>query len=668
MKLTLTNKRHALAWLVFFAGAGGLAWAQTNAPASLTNAADISLEQLINIEVTSVAKEETKLDQSPAAIFVVTPEDIDRSGVTSIPEALRLVPGLDVAQVNSSDWAISSRGFNSQFANKLLVLVDGRSIYNLGFGGELWEMQDMVLEDLDQIEVIRGPGATLWGSDAVNGVININTKSARDTQGLLVSTAFGVEQQPATSLRYGGVLGSNLYYRVFTQYANQNGFADPAGNDAPDDRNIMHGGARIDWEPGTADRVTLEGDYFNGEFGGQAQSLSLTPPYATNLYGENHKTGGDFLGKWTHDFSATSQMTVQTYYDRSADMDADIASTENVYDFDLQHRFALGDRQDIVWGAGFQYFWDNSPPSFDLTFTPARDYDEYYSAFVQDDVTVVEDRFHVILGSKFEHNPDTGFEVQPSGRLLWTPTEKQTVWGAVSRAVRTPTRFDTDSTYNESVVPPVPPSPFPVLVTIQGNPEFRSEELYAYELGYRIEPIKPLSFDLATFYNVYRDINSPVGVATNLVFGPPTYVQVEEYTYNSVSGDTYGAELSAQWRVTDDWKLMGSYSWLHMNLQPNDTTSGDSPQHQFQVHSYFNLTRDIELNGGFFYVSSLPNQQVPSYSRVDLGVVWRPNKNWELGVWGQNLFDGHHTEFGSYRTTDLSEVPRNVFGKVTWRF
>lgn len=668
MKFTLTSKWHRLAWLgVIFMTILAVRADDTNSVRA-TNSNDISLEQLININVTSVAKKETKLEQSPAAIFVVTPEDIARSGVTSIPEALRLVPGMDVAQVNSSDWAISARGFNTQFANKLLVLVDGRSIYNLGFGGALWEMQDMVLEDLDRIEVIRGPGATLWGADAVNGVININTKSAKDTQGFLVSAAGGSVQQPAVSARYGGELGSNLFFRIYGQYANQDGFVDAAGNSEPDDHNIAHGGARLDWEPGDADRFTLQGDYFNAEFGAIAQLPSLTPPFANNFYGQNHKTGGNVVGKWTHDISDTSQFTVQSYYDRSQDMEEDIASTENVFDADFQHRFGLWGWNDIVWGAAFQHFWDDTPPNFDLTFNPPQSQDDIYSAFVQDDVTVVEDRFHLIVGSKFEHNPDTGFEVQPSGRALWTPTENQTVWGAVSRAVRTPTRVDSDSVYNRVVEPPGPPFFVPALVTIFGNPEFRSEELYAYELGYRIEPAKELSFDLAGFYNVYHDLNAPVMGTPFFVGAPVPHVVIPELTFNSLYGVTYGTELSVQWRVTDNWKLMGSYSWLHMDLHPDDSTAGDSPQNQFQIHSYWNVTRTIELNAAGYYVDSLPDQHVPSYFRGDLGIVWRPSKNWEFSIWGQNLFDGHHVEFGSYRTPDLTEIPRNIFGKVTWRF
>ncbi|MDB6020146.1 MAG: TonB-dependent receptor, plug [Pedosphaera sp.] len=647
-----------------------------SAPKSFEDSANLTLDQLVNIQVTSVSKKETSLNQSPAAIFVITQEDISRLGITSLPEALRLAPGMDVAQVNSSDWAVSSRGFNNQFANKLLVMIDGRSIYDPGFGGVFWEMQDLVLEDLDRIEVIRGPGGTLWGANAVNGVININTKSAKETQGLLISAGGGTELQPLTSLRYGGQFTTNLFYRVNVQYANNDGFVDSNGNETPDARNILHGGGRLDWEPVAGDRFTLQGDHFQGDFGDLTRSVSLMAPNAKDFSAINRKTGDNVLARWTHDFSDSSQLTLQGYYDHTLVNEAPFRDTLDVYDLDLQHRFALGERQDIVWGAGVRYWMDDVPPSFDLTFTPERNYEHVLSAFVQDDVSVIKDRLHLILGSKFEHNSDTGFEVQPSGRLLWIPSEKQTFWGAMSRAVRTPSRADEDILYNQSVIPPSPPgSPLPLLVSLYGNPNFHSEELIAYELGYRIEPTPKLSFDLATFYNVYHDLNTSITGTPFFEAAPVPHVVIPQLIQNGGSANTYGAELSAQWQVTEDWKLMGSYSWLHMRLTPSNLASGDSPQHQFQLHSYLNLTRAVELNASLFYVSQLANADVPAfthpipaYTRVDLGLVWRPNKAWELGIWGQNLFNDQHLEFGSQRTPVLTEIPRSIFGKVTWRF
>ena len=641
--------------------------AQVLPGAPSTNSTDISLEQLVNIEVTSVSKKETRLNQSPAAITVITQEDIRRSGLTSIPELLRLVPGMDVAQINASDWAISSRGFNGQYADKLLVMVDGRSVYTPVFAGVYWGVQDTVLEDLDRIEIIRGPGATLWGANAVNGVINIITKSARETQGLLMSTTAGTEDQPATSFRYGGQIGSNVYYRVYAKYVNHDNFVDASGNETADSWNALRGGARLDWEATEGDLLTLQGDYYGGTYNHNVLMTSLTPPFAQNTTPGDYDSGGNLLGRWTHDFTEKSQLTAQGYYDHTRSADADYTGLLDVYDFDAQHRFALGSRQDIVWGAGYRYSRvDNKDASF-ITWNPSVRHDQLFSAFAQDDITLVEDRLHLTLGSKIEHNDYTGFEVQPSGRLLWTPSEKQTVWGAVSRSVRTPAVFETSAQYRSNFLA----SPFlpPFQVDVSGNPNFKSEEVLSYELGYRIEPTTRLSFDLTAFYTTYDRLR--FFEATGAPFFQPTpvphMVVPEEYD-NGLSASSHGAEVSAQWQAADNWKLMASYSWLHMNLHTGDTTAGDNPQQQFQVRSYLNLPGNLELNNALYYVDSLPNQNISSYVRVDAGLVWRPNRSWEIGVWGQNLLDGRHAEYISQRTTLQTEIPRNFYAKVTWRF
>lgn len=634
----------------------------SNPSADLEN---LTLEQLVNVQVTSVSKKETDLFTSPAAISVITQDDIQRNGFTSIPDALRMVPGMDVAQINASEWAVSVRGFNSQFADKLLVLVDGRSVYTPAFSGVVWQIQDLVMEDVDRIEVIRGPGAALWGDNAVDGVINIMTKSARETQGGLISTSFGTDDQSITSLRYGGQLGSNLFYRVYAKYESEDGFVNSMGNGRLDGWDALHGGGRLDWEPNPNDRVTLQGDYLAAKIGATAQSPLLTPPYATNISQVDTESDGNVLSRWTHDFSPSSQLTVQMYYDHVVEPDVQIPSTLNVYDFDLQHRFALGEREDIVWGAGFRDSRNDSPPSFNLTLYPQKSYIQVYNVFAQDDVTLVPDRFHLILGIKLDRDTFSGYEVQPSGRLLWTPSEKQTVWTAVSRAVDTPSLVEEDSRYNESAFPT---AHGPALASIFGNPDFQPEEVLAYELGYRLAPSPSWSFDLATYYNIYHDVEgfqlgTPYFDAT-----PVPHLVIPETEENLLSGETYGAELSAQWKPTDYWRLMASYSWLHMALEPDDSTAGDSPQNQFQIRSYLDLTREINFSSTLYYVDRLPNQMAPSYFGLDLGLSWRINKSWDIGVFGQNLINTGTVEFGSYRTPLLTEIPRSVYGKITWRF
>jgi iron complex outermembrane receptor protein len=640
--------------------------ADTNQPsASLIDLENLSLEQLVNVKVTSVSKKETDAFASPTAISVITQDDIRRNGFTSIPDALRLVPGMDVAQINASQWAVSARGFNSQFADKLLVLVDGRSVYTPGFSGVFWELQDLVMEDVDRIEVIRGPGAALWGDNAVNGVINITTKSAKETQGALVSTSFGTDEQSITSLRYGGQLCSDLFFRVFLKYKSEDGFENSMQNRMPDGWDALHGGVRFDWEPNVHDRFTLQGDYMAASLGAMTQTPLLTPPYITNVSQVNPNSDGNVVGRWTHDFSSDSQLTLQAYYDHSEETGYEVKSTVTVYDIDLQHHFALGDRQDIVWGAGFRDSENDIPPTFELFANPERSYGAIYNVFAQDDVTVVQDRFHAILGTKFDHTTYSGFELQPSGRLLWTPSEMQTAWMAVSRAVSTPSVLDEAASYNESAFP----SPHgPILVQLVGNPNFKAEQLLAYELGYRFVPAPHWSFDLATYYNVYHGVQGYQTGTPYFEAAPVPHLVFPENSENLFSGDTYGAELSAQWKPFDYWRLAASYSWLHLASDLDGQATGDGPQQQFQIHSYLNLTRDIEFSSGLYYVSGLPDQKIDSYFRLDLGVIWRLNKSWEIGVFGQNLLEEGHLEFESYRTPVLTEIPLSIYGKITWRF
>ncbi len=637
--------------------------------------AELSLEELMNESVTSVSKKETKLKESPAAVAVITQEDIRRSGLTSIPELLRTVPGLDVARINGNQWAISSRGFNNQYANKLLVLVDGRAVYTPTFGGVFWNAQDVVLEDVDRIEVIRGPGATLWGANAVNGVINITTRSAKETQGGMVSTSFGTEGQPSTTVRYGGQLATNLFYRAYVKYFNREGLVDSTGRGTPDDWQALRGGLRLDWEPSSENKFTLQGDYYGTEAGENIHEPNLTPPrFYDSIDTVAHNRGGNVLGRWTHSFSDTAQLSVQSYYDHVEQSDGLATVRQDTYDLDLQHRFALGTRQDIVWGVGYRLTATEVTPSFFVSADPASRQLPLYNVFVQDDITLLPDRLHFTLGSKFEHNDYTGWEIQPSARLLWTPTEHQTAWAAVSRAVRTPTMLDTSARVNLAAVQPSPFGPV-VLASLLGNPDGAAEELTAYELGYRIEATKRLSFDVAGFYNDYNDLVGQVQGTPRFETTPaPAHLVSPLHYQNSQSAETYGTELSARWQVVDHWRLMGSYSWLHMRLRPDESSEGDSPQHQFQIRSYLDLPHQVELSGALYFVdriSSLSAQTrlpISSYVRLDLGVTWRPAPSLELGLWGQNLLEDRHAEFNSVRTRLRTEVPRGVMGKITWRF
>ena len=648
--------------------------ADTNqASKSSDDLADMTLEQLVSVKVTSVAKEQTDLFTSPAAISVVSSDDIRRMGITSLPEALRLVPGMDVAQINANEWAVSARGFNAEFGRDLLVLIDGRTVYTPSSAGVYWNAQDVVMEDLDRIEVIRGPGATLWGANAVDGVINVVSKSAKETQGLLISSSVGSVEQDSATVRYGGELASNLYYRVYAKRSDQDGFTTTTGQSAGDAWNSTLGGLRMDWEPPSQNTLPLQGDYYYNAAGGATDHVSLAPPAVSLTTANGYNEGGNVMGRWTHDMSDSSQWMVQTYFDNVQEDTGHGTLNQNTFDMQLQDRFPLGSWNDFLWGTGYRYQVVEDTPTFELTWTPEIQRIRLFNIFAQDEIKVVPDRLRLVLGIKFEDNSLVQWEVEPSGRLLWTPTKNQTVWAAISRAARTPSLFELDGRLNAAAFPPGPTSP-PALVSVFGNPNSATENLLAYEVGYRVEPVRNLSFDLTSFYNVYDNLLVQVANPTVIEISPsPPHLLISSTYMNAGSGDTYGVELSSQWRMIENWRLTASYSWLGTRLTPASDFA-QSPQQQIQVRSYLDLPCHLELNGGIYLVgrSTAPIatgfDEIPSYVRADLGLIWSPRKWLEVGVWGQNLLQSEHIEFAAQQTPALTEIPRSVLAKVTLKF
>ena len=629
---------------------------------------ELSIEDLMNLEVTTVSKKAQKRSDTAAAVFVITQSDIQRSGAASIPEALRMVPGVEVARIDASKWAITVRGFNGRFANKLLVLMDGRALYTPAFSGVFWLMQDTLLEDIDRIEVIRGPGASLWGANAVNGVINIITKKADDSQGTYLTTGGGTEERFFAGVRYGGRLDDNLFYRMYAKYFDRDNAVDADGDKTADHWDGLRGGFRMDWEATGHDTMTLQGDIFDGQDGETITTSSLNPPYSITSDEENGYFGGNLLGRWMHRFSSTSETVLQLYYDRLERTSEILDVYQNTFDIDFQHRFQLGTRNQMMWGFGYRFVRDDFNNSFSTSIIPdSRDLD-LVSAFVQDEIQLIPDRLGLILGSKFEHNDFTGFEVQPSGRLVWKPVEKQTLWGAISRAVRTPSRGEHGTFINSRVIPPdglYPGSPAQP-VTLVGNGDFDSETLIAYELGYRIQPTSRLSLDVATFYNVYDNLRTiePTGLFSATAG-------------NEMEGDTYGVELAADFQPLNWWRLQLSYSFLEMNLSLKDasldTTSesaeGESPQNKVSIRSMMDLPHNLELDIWFRYVDNLPTQRLDDYTTLDVRFAWKPLKWLELAVVGQNLLADHHPEFKpELIDTSPTEVQKSVYGSVTCRF
>jgi iron complex outermembrane receptor protein len=627
--------------------------------------ADLSIEELLNEPVTSVSKKETSLLQSPAAVAVLTRDDLRRLGVTTLAEALRWVPGMQVGRISAWQWAVSTRGFMGILADKLLVLIDGRTIYESTFPGVNWDAQDVVLEDIDRIEVIRGPGATLWGANAVNGVINVITRSATETQGGLVSVAAGSEEQPGVTARYGGRLADNVHYRVYVKSFDRDGLVDTAGSDAPYEWSGLRGGFRLDSRPSARDGLTLHGDLYRGEVHQTVSTAQLVPPFSTTTNLAQSSRLGSLLGRWTRTYSETSELTVQTFFSHVDHPLNNSRVGDDTYDVELQHRFAPAPRHDVVWGVGYRFRRDDLPPTANLVFSPDKRALHLYTAFVQDEITLSPGRAQLILGSKLEHNDYTGLEVQPGARLVWTPAGNQTLWASLVRAVRTPDRFEDSARLLAAAFQPGPASP-PVAVEVQGNPEIESETLTAYELGYRIEPNRRLSLDVAVFYNVYDDLTETVAGEPRFEAGPPPHLVLPQRFENVEGGESYGVELSVNWQPVPSWRLMTSYSGMRLRFLDH-LDEFANPEHQLRLRSYLDLGNRWELTGAAQYVDRLRTQDVPSYVRLDFGLIWHPLPALEIGVWGQNLLDDRHPEATSFIGTFRSEVPRGVLSRITWR-
>lgn len=650
--------------------------------------AEMNLEQLLGATVTSVARREEQLAQSPAAVQVITQEEIRRSGATNLAEVLRIVPGLEVARVDAHSWAISSRGFNGVFANKLLVLIDGRSVYTPLFSGVHWNTTDTLLEDIERIEVIRGPGAALWGANAVNGVINVITKKAAATQGTLVSGGIGTEERGFGEIRYGGRIGETIHYRVFGKYFDRGSSLLWNGETADDDWQMGRLGFRVDWDAPQSNFLTLQGDLYSGHQDQVYRRIEEREPFLP--YMDHHTdavSGGNILGRWTHTFSEGGEFVLQTYYDQSERNTATLGENRDSFDVDFQHRFGWGERQTIVWGGGYRRDSDELRSTFDVAFDPAGRTTDLFSAFLQDEITLVKKRVTLTLGSKLEHNDYSGFEIQPNARLLWTPTARHSVWASVSRAVRTPSRSDVDITvHSEPIVPRgalfagfpprIPPSPT-IVTAFRGDHDFESEELIAYEAGYRLKVNERLSFDLAVFFNDYDQLRSisATDPALNLNTAP---AEMTFTAANQLKGQTYGGEISTNLRVTDWWRLRADYSLLQMQLHlagssPEPYTDRaiehSSPQNQFALRSWMDLPHGFECDAALRYVDALPALKVPAYFAVDVRLGWRPSKNVEISVVGQGLLDRHHREFApSFLSSQYTEVETSVYGKVTLRF
>jgi iron complex outermembrane recepter protein len=639
----------------------------------------LSLEELMKVEVTSVSKQTQPLFEAAAAVFVISQEDIRRSGVTTIPEALRMAPGIQVARLDTHRWAISSRGFSSEFANKLLVLIDGRTVYSPLFSGVFWDAQDTVLEDIDRIEVIRGPGASLWGANAVNGVINIITKKTKDTQGLLAVVGGGTEERAFTTLRYGASLGEHTHARIYGKFSERDDFVRSDGTPGGDDWRNGRGGFRLDRDLSSQDSLTIQGDYYRGTEGFGFTEPLLTTPYSRSIRDRWSYSGGNVLSRWKRTFSDSSSLLVQTYYDRTERDSRLFTERRDTFDIDLQHSFAWGNAHRVIWGLGYRFTNDHIVNSTTIRTTPANRILNLFNGFVQDELTLIPNTLAVTAGTKVEHNDFTGWVVQPSGRLRWTPTQTLMFWGAISHAVRTPSRAEHDTTLDQMALPPnalFPGSPV-ALTTFGGQRSFRNESLVAYEIGTRYQPMETWSIDIVAFYNRYNRLRSIEPAASSLATNPPPpHLVIPFVANNQLAAETHGIEVSSEWHPINWWHLRATYSYLRIqmitgtSLDPTGrNANGESPQHQASLRSLMQLPGNIELDLWGRFVDRLPTVNIPAYLSLDTRIGWKPIKNIEVSVVGQNLLESRRPEFSSaFVAQNGTEAQRGAYVKLTWRY
>jgi iron complex outermembrane receptor protein len=655
---------------------GTAAWGQPpqNSQPQQPDLTQVSIENLMNIEVTSVSKKEQKLSRTAAAIFVISQEEIRRSGASSIPDVLRMVPGVDVAQLNAHIWVISIRGFSDRFADKVLVLIDGRTMYTPTSSGVYWDQEDVPLEDVERIEVIRGPGGTVWGANAVNGVINITTKNSKSTRGALASAWGGSGDVSGGLAQWGGPAGRTGGYRVFGEYYGMGNLPLPDGTSGADSWHTWHAGFRSDLDLSAKDSMTVQGDFLRASEGETlnlvlANALPQQPTFTsrTQVYAAN------ILERWNRRISADSSIELQAYYDGYDRHEEGGYEGRRTFDLDFQHHKLVGRRNDLVWGLGYRVTSDNLTPKYSKSYIPAQRTDNLFSAFAQDEVQLTN-TLGLTIGSRLEHNAYTGFEFEPSGQFVWSPTKRQSVWASAARAIRQPARADTAIRIDLAILP-LADGGFG-LKEVTANPNRKAEELIAYQLGYRAQASSALSFDIATFWNRYHHLQTDEPGIPYFTSSPGPPHEVFPFTSDDhAHARTYGVEAFLEWSVTKWWRISPGYAYLQMAVSPDksslDTTvasqAGDSPKHSYTIRSHMTLPRNFVWDSSVYFVGSLPDQGIANYTRLDLRLAWHLGERTEFRVIGQNLLTPGHEEFGD-DTPLHTRAKRSVFGKIIWNF
>jgi iron complex outermembrane receptor protein len=650
---------------------------ETRAQASPDDLANLSIEDLMKIEVTSVSRRQESLSQTAAAIFVITPEDILHSGATNIPDLLRMVPGVYVAQINANAFAICIRGFNGRYSHEVLVMVDGRTVYSPTFGGVTWDVLDLPLEDIERIEVIRGPGGSTWGANAVNGVINIITKTSADTQGTTIVAGGGNVYQGFGTLEHGGKLGKWASYRIFAKYLNEASDESVSHQPIADGWHDLRGGFRADSQPTSKDAVSVQGDLYTGREGSPSETLpAIVPPGPVPTELQVNVSGGFIQTNWDHRFSGRSATTLLISYQRYARTDI-LHEARGTFDADFQHDLVLGERQQIVWGLGFRQSSANSYGGLMASFNPANRDASLYSGFFQYQLALASNHLQLTIGTKLQHHYYTGFGAMPTIRAAWLPNPKNTLWASVSRALRTPSDSDVTVRFNESVFPS--PEGIPVLVSVFGNPHPKNEGLLAYEVGFRSLLHKNLSIDIAAYFNNY-DNRSTLEPSTPFFESTPfpPHLVLPLLQLNLMEAETRGLEVNANWKISSHWTISPGYAFEHIQrhlLYPSTDTNAltnngeGTPVQSAQLRSHVTLPHRFAWDTSAYFTGALADPRVASCTRLDTGVTWQWRESLSVSAFGQDLLQDGHLEFlDSTGLIRSSLMPRSAYAKIVWHF
>jgi iron complex outermembrane receptor protein len=624
--------------------------------------------------VTSVSKKERPLGRSPAAVFVLTHEDIRRSGLTSLPELLRLVPGLHVARIDGSKWAVSARGFNGRFANKLLVLIDGRTVYSPLYSGVYWDEVDVPLEDIERVEVIRGPGATMWGANAVNGVINIITRPAASTVGTSLSLTTGNADRLAASVRHGGTLGDDLSWRVWGKAFDRGPLARSDGTAAHDGWRMARTGFRADYRPSEADALTLQGDLHEGRENQTSAALLYTEPYR-QLYDERADVSGrNLVARWTRTHSPRSESSLQVFADHSNRVESLLDHRRTTLDVDFQHREAIGARHDLVWGVGYRRGRSELTNSDLVYFAETDRRESLVGVFAEDEIQLVPDRLALTLGMKIERNVYSGVELQPNVRAMWSISDRDSIWTAVTRGVRTPSLFENGANVKLAAAPG--PQGLPAVIMVIGHGPPDAESLWATEVGYR-RHWSTVAIDVSGFRNHYGRLFSLNPGAPELVLEPTPFVRVPYLIEADLRGRAYGLEASGTWRARQGWTLTAAYTFLDVELTSNgveqallsfEASEDDTPKHQVVVRSLSSFGRRWEGDATVFLRGSSDVGQVPANARLDVRAGYKVSDRLTVSLAGLDLFDAQHVEFVRALNEEITQPQRSVVLQMAWTF